>query len=111
MKIQRADHLGLSALDNLGSHLFAIHEFSAAISEIVRLECGYEMPDERRVWLKKGDAPVAEIDLLANREPIIQRFIAGVEKGIQGGGFPLDLPFALRVAAAIENWKRKYPAI
>jgi hypothetical protein len=41
---------------------------------------------------------VAFIDLLANKEPIIQRFIAKLEASLEGADFPLDLEFALKVS-------------
>jgi hypothetical protein len=41
---------------------------------------------------------VAFLDLLANKEPIIQRFMAKVEGSLELAEFPLGLEFALRVA-------------
>ena len=108
LNIQRPDHLGLSALDNLGSHLFSLHEYSAGDAEIVEIECEYEKRDERRVWLAREDARVAEIDLLANKEPVIQRFIASVEAAIAGEEFPFGLDFALRVAERAAAWKKTH---
>jgi hypothetical protein len=107
LNLSRPDHMGLSALDNLGSHLFSIHEHCVPRAEITEIDCGYERPDERRVWLDRQDQRLAEIDLLANKEPIIQRFIAGVEAAIDGADFPFDLQFALRVAERSELWKQQ----
>jgi Oxidoreductase family, NAD-binding Rossmann fold len=105
MKTSRPDHIGLPALDNLGSHLFAIHEYCVANSSISEMDCEYERPNERRVWLEKQHTRIAEIDLLAGKEPIIQRFIVRVEAAIRGADFPLGLDFALRVAERAEVWK------
>jgi hypothetical protein len=107
MNISRANHIGLSALDNLGSHLFSIHEYCVPNATITEIDCGYEKPDERRVWLGESNQSFAEIDLLANKEPIIQRFIAGVEAGIRGENFPFGLQFALNVAERSALWARQ----
>ena len=107
MCVKRPNHSGLAALDNFGSHLFSVHEYCVAQSEIVEIDCAYQQPDERRVWLDRGTQRVAEIDFLANKEPIIQRFIARVEAAAAGRtDFPFDLQFALRVAEQGERWKR-----
>lgn len=107
MKVNRPNHTGIPALDNLGSHLFSIHEYCVADSAIAEIDCGYEQPDERRVWLTKQGSQIAEIDLLANKEPIIQRFIARAEAAIGGTEFPLDLSFALKVAKRTALWRQQ----
>jgi hypothetical protein len=96
--LSRPDHTGMPAMDNLGSHLLAIRAYGAPQSAVQEIRCGYEQPDERCVWLEKRNTRAAFIDLLANREPIIQRFIAKVEASLEGADFPLDLEFALRVS-------------
>jgi hypothetical protein len=96
--LSRPDHTGMSAIDNLGSHLLAIRAYAAPKSSLQEIRSGYEQPDERCVWLEKRNSRVAFIDLLANKEPIIQRFIAKVEASLEGADFPLDLEFALRVS-------------
>jgi len=108
IKVNRPDHIGLPPLDNLGSHLFSIHEYCVSDSAIAEIDCGYEQADERRVWLEDGNGrAMTEINLLANKEPVIQRFVACVERAAtQGGDFPFGLPFALRVAERSEMWKR-----
>jgi hypothetical protein len=45
---------------------------------------------------------VAFINLLAIKEPIIQRFIAKVEASLEVADFPLDLEFALGVSSDAE---------
>jgi len=107
LNVSRPDHIGLPALDNLGSHLFSIHEYSVPDSVISEIHCGYNQPDERRVWLENQSRQIAEIDLLANKEPIIQRFIARVESAIRGAEFPFDLQFGLRVAERTAAWRRQ----
>ncbi|MGC2800842.1 MAG: hypothetical protein WCA41_03335 [Candidatus Acidiferrum sp.] len=96
--LSRPDHTGMSALDNLGSHLLAIRAYAAPHSAVQEIRCGYEQPDERCVWLERRNTRAAFIDLLSNKEPIIQRFIAKVEASLEGEDFPFGLEFALRVA-------------
>jgi len=95
--LSRPDHTGMSAMDNLGSHLLAIRAYAAPNSTLQEIRCGYEQPDERSVWLEKANTRVGFINLLENRERIIQRFIAKVEASLEGADFPFDLDFALRV--------------
>jgi hypothetical protein len=94
----RSDHSGIPALDNLGSHLLAIREFAVPSSEVAEIHCGYDLPDERLVWLERGGQTIASIDLLNHRQPIVQRFMQKVEAALDGAAFPFDLDFALRVA-------------
>jgi hypothetical protein len=96
--LSRPDHTGMSAMDNLGSHLLAIRAYAVPKSAIQEIRCGYEQPDERCVWLERRNTRAAFIDLLANKEPIIQRFVAKLEASLEGADFPLDLEFALKVA-------------
>lgn len=96
--LSRPDHTGMLAMDNLGSHLLAIRAYAAPMSALQEVRCGYEQPDERCVWLERRNTRVAFIDLLANKEPIIQRFITKVEASLDGADFPFGLEFALRVA-------------
>jgi predicted dehydrogenase len=107
MNVNRPNHTGLPALENLGSHLFSIQEYCVPDSAATEIHCAYEQPDERRVWLEKKNQTVAKIDLFANKEPIIQRFIAGMEAAtIHGAHFPFDLQFALRVAQRVSRWRQ-----
>ena len=85
-------------MENLGSHLLAIRTYAAPNSALQEVRCSYERPDERSVWLEKENTRVAFIDLLANKELIIQRFIAKAEASLGGADFPFDLDFGLRVA-------------
>jgi hypothetical protein len=107
LKVQRPNHVGLPALDNLGSHLFSIHEYCVPKSSIAEIDCGYDQPDDRRVWLERQEERISEIDLLANREPIIQRFIARVEDATRGADFLFDLQFALKVAERTALWRQQ----
>lgn len=99
--LNRPDHIGIPAMDNLGSHLLAIRAYAVPQSAVQEIRCGYEQPDERCAWLEKRNARAAFINLLENKEPIIQRFAAKVEEGLDGVDFPLDLEFALRVSKDI----------
>jgi predicted dehydrogenase len=96
--LNRPDHTGMPALDNLGSHLLAIRAYSVPESAVQEICCGYEQPDERCVWLEKRNSRAAFLDLLANKEPIIQRFVSKVEASLEGADFPFDLSFAQRIA-------------
>jgi hypothetical protein len=107
LKISRPNHTGLSALDNLGSHLFSIHEYCASEAQISEIDCAYEQRDERRVWLEQEHRRIAEIDLLGNKEPIIQRFIAQLEAATRGADFSFGLQFALRVAERSALWMQQ----
>ena len=97
--LSRPDRTGMPAMDNLGSHLLAIREYGAPQSVVQEIRCGYEQPDERCVWLERRNTRVAFIDLLAHKEPIVQRFIAKVEASLDAAEFPLSLEFALRVSS------------
>jgi predicted dehydrogenase len=98
----RPDRTDTPALANLGSHLLALREYVCPAAEIVELECAYERADERVVWLERDGQKISALNLLAHRQPIIQRFIKKVEAALDGGAaFPFDLNFALRVANAV----------
>ncbi|MGC1482870.1 MAG: hypothetical protein WA789_03660 [Candidatus Acidiferrum sp.] len=101
--LSRPDQTGMLAIDNLGSHLLAIREYAAPKSAVQELRCGYEQPDERCAWLEKRNTRVAFIDLLAHKEPIIQRYIAKIEASLEGADFPFGLEFALHVAKEAET--------
>jgi predicted dehydrogenase len=96
--LSRPNHMGISALDNLGCHLLAIRTYAVPQSKVLEIRCGYEQADERTVWIEKNGERIASINLLETKEQIIQRFIAQVEASLESARFPLDLEFALRVA-------------
>ena len=100
--LNRSDHTGLPAMDNLGTHLLAIRAYTVPHSAVVEVRCGYEQPDERCVWLERRQARAAFIDLLATKELIIQRFFAQFEAAANGAECPLDLIFALEVAEGVD---------
>jgi Oxidoreductase family, NAD-binding Rossmann fold len=100
--VNAGDHLGLSAMQNLGSHLLAIHAYAAPHSTISEIRCDYDSAEQRRVWLDSGKERVAEIDFLGSKEPIIQRFLTGFEKSMDGTSFPFDFDFAFRVKQNLE---------
>lgn len=108
--LSRPDHTGIPASDNLGSHLMAIREFAAPAAEVCELQCAYERPDERTVWLERGGKRVASIDLLKGSERIIQDFMKKVEAALDGAAFSFDLDFALRVANQLNALKLRSSA-
>jgi Oxidoreductase family, NAD-binding Rossmann fold len=95
--VHAADHLGISAMQNLGSHLMAMREHAVPHSRLSKIYCGYELPDERMVWLNSDEQRVAKIDFLGSKEPIVQRFLARFENSLDGKPFPFDFDFAQRV--------------
>jgi hypothetical protein len=105
--LRRPDHSGIPAIDNLGAHLLAIRAYAVPRSALAEIQCGYELPDERRVSVEKSGENVASIDFLANKEPIIQRFIARLEAALDGADFPFDLGLADRVADEVASLKGK----
>jgi len=100
----------IPAIDNLGCHLFAIREFAVPASEIAEMQCAYERPDERLVWLEQGGRRIASIDLFKGSERIIQDFMKKVEAALDGAAFPFDLDFALRVANQLNAFKARSTA-
>jgi len=104
-----ADHLGLAPLWNLGSHLLAIKEYAVPAATVGEIRCGYGRPPERLAWVADGARDV--VDFGDHGEPIIQRFVSLFEEAVGAGGqgeaaFPLDLAFAGRVGAAVEELAR-----
>ncbi|HEY8714179.1 MAG TPA: Gfo/Idh/MocA family oxidoreductase [Candidatus Acidoferrum sp.] len=100
-EVSVADRLGIPAVWNLGSHLLAIQEYAAPRSEISAIRCGYEVKDQRRVWLEGGNGN-AEIDFLGSKEPIIQRYLQRFEESLDGAAFPFDFAFAANVKEKVE---------
>jgi hypothetical protein len=107
--LSRADQTGISPIDNLGCHMMAIREYAVPSSDISEIRCGYELPDERLIWIERGGRRLSSIDLLAHGQPIIQRFIKKVEAALDGAAFPFDLDFALRVANQLNEYKARGP--
>src|SRR5713226_4030555 len=108
--LSRADLSGIPAIDNLGCHLLAIREYAVPSSQVSEIRCGYELLDERLVWIDSGDQRLASIDLFAHAQPIIQRFMEKVEAALDGAAFPFDLEFALRVTVELDAYKSRGPA-
>jgi hypothetical protein len=96
--LSRSDQTGVPAIDNLGSHLLAIREWAVPSSEVSRIQCGYELPDERLVWIERAGQKIASVDLLHHGQLIVQRFMKKMEAALDGAPFPFDLGFAMRVA-------------
>lgn len=106
----RSDPTGIPAIDNLGCHLLAIREFAVPASEISEIQCAYERPDERLVWLERGSQRISSIDLFQGSQHIIQNFIREVEAALGGATFPFDLEFGLRVAKQLNACKGRRSA-
>ena len=96
--LNRVNRTGVPAIDNLGSHLASIRAYAVPKAELAEIHCGYERADERCAWLERESQRFAFIDMLAAKEPIIQRFVDKFEAALEVGRFPLDLNHALRVA-------------
>jgi predicted dehydrogenase len=103
----RPDRSGIPAMDNLGCHLLAIREFVVPASEVSEIQCAYERPDERVVWLEQEGQRIASIDLFKGSERIIQDFMKKVEAALDGAAFPFDLDFALRVANQLNAYRAR----
>jgi predicted dehydrogenase len=101
--LNRSNHMGMTALDNVGSHLLAIRAFAMPHAAIGEIRCGYERTDERCVWLEQATRQVGFIDLLNHTEPIIQRFVTEFEGSLAHGEFPLGLAFGARVADGVRE--------
>ena len=95
--VHAADHLAISAMQNLGSHLMAMREYAVPHSRLSKIHCDYELPDERMVWLDSDQQRVGSIDFLGSKEPIVQRFVTRFENSLDGEPFPFDFDFAQRV--------------
>jgi hypothetical protein len=95
--VHAGDHLGISPMQNLGSHLVAMREYAVPHSRLSEIGCGYDLPDQRTVWLESDKQRVASIDFLGSKEPIVQRFVARFENSLDGKPFPFDFAFAQRV--------------
>jgi len=107
--LSRSDQSGIPAIDNLGCHLLAIREYAVPSSSVSEISCGYELPDERHVWIDKGNQRLSSIDLFTHGQPIIQRFMQKVEAALDGAAFPFDLEFAVRVAGELDAFKNRGP--
>jgi hypothetical protein len=74
-----------------------MREYAVPLSRLSKIHCGYELPDERMVWLDSDKQRVATIEFLGSKEPIVQRFVARFENSLDRTTFPLDFGFAQRV--------------
>jgi len=108
--LSRADRSDVPAIDNLGCHLLAIRELAVPASEISEIQCAYERPDERLVWIEKAGQRISSIDLFQGSQRIIQDFMKKVETALDGAAFPYDLEFALQVANQLRACKAQRSA-
>ena len=104
---RRPDRLGIPAVENLGSHLFAIHAYALPQSTISEILCGYEEPEARTVSIADSGRLIETIDFSVNHEPIIQRFVAKFESALGGGSFPFTLDFAMQVWESLDAFREK----
>jgi predicted dehydrogenase len=107
--LSRSDQTGISPMDNLGCHMLAIREYAVPSSEVSEIRCAYERPDERLIWMERGNQRLSSIDLFSHGQPIIQRFMKKVEAALDDAAFPFDLDFALRVAEQLNAYKARGP--
>lgn len=105
--LSRSDHIGIPAIDNVGCHLMAIREFAVPSAEVSAVQCAYERPDERWVWLEKGTGRISSINLTEKSEHLVQNFMKKVEAALDGAAFFFDLQFALRVAHSLNAYKAR----
>lgn len=103
--VSRPDRLGIPAIENLGCHLMAMHEYAVPHSEIEELFCAYHSADERRVWIASES-----VDFLENRQPVVQRFIRKFEAATEGAKFPFGIEFGSRVAESLIRWRGRQTA-
>lgn len=101
--VSAADRSKILVMQNLGSHLVAMHEYAVPRSAISSIECHYEAVDQRRVFLDSGGGRVGEIDFLGSGEPIMQRFLRLFEGSLGRGSFPFDFGFGWRVKEKLER--------
>src|ERR1700693_1169546 len=71
--VHALDHLGISAMQNLGAHLVAMREYAVPHAGVSEIRCGYDLPDQRMVSLESGKQTVARLDFLGSKEPTVQR--------------------------------------
>jgi hypothetical protein len=103
--VSASDRPGTTAMQNLGSHLLAMHAFAVPRSGISEIRCAYDTPNERLVWLDSAERRIDAIDFFNSKEPIIQRFLAQFELSMDRTAFRLDLNFARRVKEDLEGLK------
>jgi hypothetical protein len=103
LAVSASNHTGIPAMQNLGSHLLAMHAFAVPRSSIGEIRCAYETQNQRVAWLDSGERRIETIDFFGSKEPIIQRFLTQFERRMEGNAFPLDLKFALRVKEELET--------
>jgi hypothetical protein len=101
--VSAVNRLQIPAMQNLGSHLVAMHEYAVPRSLISKIDCHYEAVEQRRVFLDKTAGRVGEIDFLGSKEPIIQRFLGLLEERLGGGEFSFGFDFGLSVKEQLER--------
>ena len=105
--LSRSDRTGIPAMSNLGTHLFSIHEYAVPASAITQIQCAYEQPDDRMVWLEQDGKRMASIDLLKNADRLVQSYVEKVEAARENAAFAIDLRFASRVARELTAYEAR----
>lgn len=104
--VSRPNRLGIDALENLGSHLAAIHAYAVPMAKVIELRCAYDTENRREVRLERDGQTVASLNFQEAQEPLIPKFIDRFESRIARRDFLLDLDFAVRVSETLAGYKR-----
>jgi Oxidoreductase family, NAD-binding Rossmann fold len=103
--LSRSDRTGIPAISNLGTHLFSIREYAVPASSITQIQCAYEQPDERLVWLEQHGKRIATIDLQKDAGRLVQSYLEKIEAARGSAAFTIDLRFASRVARELAAYE------
>jgi predicted dehydrogenase len=103
--LSRSDRTGIPAITNLGTHLFSIREFAVPASSVTHIQCAYDQPDERLVWLEQDGKRIASIDLQKDAGWLVQNYLQKIEAARGGAAFAIDLRFAARVAGELAAYQ------
>ncbi len=92
--ISKKNRLGLSALENLGSHLLAIRQFHFPKSSLGQIVVAYDAKNCRYFELKTPKK-THRVNFLDCKQPLVQEFISMFEECLNTEkDFPLNLQFA-----------------
>lgn len=101
----RGDRLGVSHLDNLGSHLVSIWLYYFPHIDNLYLETNYNSQNKRNIQIyDKENNLVDSLDFLFNNEHLVQKYILDFEASIvDNKQFKLDMVFASNVKDKIDK--------
>jgi len=103
--LSRSDRTGIPAMTNLGTHLFSIREYAVPASSVTHIQCAYQQPDERLVWLEQDGKRIASIDLQKDADRLVQNYLEKIEAARSSAAFAIDLRFASRVARELAAYE------